>query len=179
MKGGDQMRRAIGAVVLGAVLAAGAPSLAGAQARGYVKLGGGVGMPMGHFGDHYDMGWMAQVAGGIGSGMIGGRVNGTYGQNGVKDGEGNLKIMGAMGDLVLTPNMGDGGVAPYVLGGAGFQSAKNGASDTNFAWNVGAGVNLKLGGLGVYLEARYLSISTEGESSNMLPITAGVRIGGN
>jgi len=179
MKGGDQMRRALGAVVLGAVLAAGVPALASAQARGYVKLGGGVGMPMGDFGDHFDMGWIAQVAGGIGSGMIGGRINGTYGQNGAKDVDGNVKIMGAMGDLVLSPSMGDGGVAPYFLGGAGFQSIKNGESDTKFGWNVGAGVNLKLGGLAVYLEGRYLSIQTEGESSTMIPITAGIRIGGN
>lgn len=178
------MRGKLGAVILGGLLVASAPGLVGAQTRGSVSLGAGVNLPIGDFKDAAKLGWLGQVAGMItfGEGIFGVRVNGTYGQNNFKDevGGGKIKMIGAMGDLVVSPRM-EGNLAPYVLAGAGFVNAKNGESDTNFGWNAGAGVKAGSGKVGFYVEARFLSVRSEGHSTNMIPITAGVRIsaGGN
>ena len=178
MRGGK--RGIIGALVLGGLLAA--PGLASAQVRGYLGIGGGANIPIGDFGDAFKTGWLAQVMGGVtlSNGILGFRVNGTYGQNNLKDefGEGKLKMIGALGDVVISPRM-EGKVAPYVLGGAGFVNAKNGESETDFAWNAGAGAKFSAGRVGIYVEGRFVQVRTEGESSNMIPITAGIRIGGN
>lgn len=181
MKGGISMRRAIGALVLGSVLVAGAGKSAAAQSRGFVQLGGGVSIPMGDFADGVDMGFLGQVAAGISKGLIGGRVNATLAQHGFKGGgDGNFRIFGAMGDLVVSPNM-SGKIGVYVLGGAGIQNGKETGhtGDSKFAWNVGGGLKLKAGSLGVFVEGRFLSVQTENVKTNMIPITAGVRLGGN
>jgi len=92
--------------------------------------------------------------------------------------DGSLKLLGAIGDVVLTPRM-EGKAAPYVVGGAGMVQFKNGESDWDLAWNAGGGVRIAAGNLGVYVEARFLQARGNGVTTNMIPITAGVRIGGN
>jgi len=175
-----RMKGTISGLVLGSLLVAGAPALAGAQARGYVGVGGGVSIPMGDFGDAFKLGWLGQVIGGVTfpNGLLGLRANATYGQHKPKEGEGNLKVLGAIGDVVLTPKM-EGKAAPYVVGGAGMMQFKNGESDWDLAWNAGGGVRIAAGNLGVYVEARFLQARGNGVTTNMIPITAGVRIGGN
>lgn len=178
MKGG--MKGTIGALVLGSLLVATAPGSASAQARGYVGIGGGGSLPIGDLKDAVKLGWLGQVIGGVTlpNGIIGVRVDGTYGQNKVKDpGTGTIKFIGAMGDVVFSPKM-QGKAAPYVLGGAGILNSKDGASSTAFAWNAGAGVKFAAGNMGVYVEARFLSARKSGVTSNMIPVTVGVRIGG-
>lgn len=179
------MKGMVGAVVLGGLLALSAPGAAEAQTRGYVGIGGGATIPIGDFGDGVKTGWLGQVIGGVtlGSGMLGLRVNGTYGQHSDKGGgDGKVKLIGALGDVVVSPKM-SGKAKPYVLAGAGMMNAKfsgGGVSEssTKFAWNAGAG--LALGGkVGFYIEARFVSVKVEGSSSNMIPITAGVRLGGS
>lgn len=180
------MKGMVGAVVLGSLLALSAPGAAEAQTRGYLGIGGGVNIPMGDFADGVKTGWLGQVVGGVtlSNGILGFRVDGTYGQNNAKGtGDGKFKLIGALGDVVVSPKMA-GKAKPYVLAGAGMMNAKISAgtvseSDTKFAWNAGAGVAFAAGKVGIYLEARFLSVKTEGSSSNMIPITAGVRIGGN
>ncbi len=177
------MKRMLGAVILGGLLVASVPGLAGAQSRGSISLGAGANIPIGDFGDVAKIGWLGQVAGMItfGDGMLGVRVNGTYGQNsGEAEGSGKVKFIGAMGDVVVSPRTA-GNLSPYVLAGAGFVNAKNGASETDFGWNAGAGIKAGSGKVGFYVEARFLQVRSEGSSTNMIPVTAGVRIsaGGN
>jgi hypothetical protein len=181
------MKGKFGAVVLGSLLVASAPGAAAAQARGYVGVGGGVSIPMGDFKDGVKMGWLGQVVGGVKlNDMFGVRVDGSYGQHKLKaTGGGNFKIIGAMGDVVLSPKT-SGNAAPYFLAGAGFQNGKaGGSSTTNWAWNAGLGASVKAGSVGVYAEARFLSTHNKGapagssKFSNAIPITVGVRFGGS
>ena len=174
------MRAIVGAAMLGTVLVAG--SLA-AQSRGHVQLGGGVSIATGDFKDDgAKTGWVIQVAPGImaPSGVIGGRVNGTFAKHNFEGTTDNLRILGAMGDLLFAPRM-SGKAGVYVLAGVGFQNGKvTGAeSETKFAWNAGAGLRLSAGSIGIYVEGRFLSINTEGGKTNTIPITAGVKLGGN
>ena len=183
------MKRLTTALMVGTLglALAGLPRTANAQARGYVLLGGGVAIPVGDFHDAgAKTGWLAQVAGGITapSGVLGGRVNGTFSRNGFTDSDEHFRIIGAMGDLVVSPKM-QGSIAPYVLGGVGFQNGK--ATDTGvtengvtkFAWNAGAGIGFRAGSIGIYLEGRFLSIRTPGSATNLIPISAGIRWGGH
>jgi hypothetical protein len=164
----------------------GLPGSANAQARGYVLLGGGLAIPVGdyHKVETAKTGWLAQIAGGITlpSGIIGGRVNGTFMRNGFSNGTDHVRIIGAMGDVVVSPKM-QGNLAPYLLAGIGFQNGKSNAAgtegSTNFAWNAGAGIGVRAGSIGVFVEARFLSVSTDLFKTNLIPISAGIRWGGH
>lgn len=160
-----------------------------AQARGYVGFGGGLSIPTGDFGDAYKMGWLGQVVAGITgpNGMLGGRIDGMYIRHShdIVDG-GSIQLLGANGDLVLSPGSADAKIRPYLLGGIGFfnvkpeQGSTEFDSQTKFAYNLGAGLRFGGGGrMSFFVEGRYLSISTEGNSTGLIPIAIGVRWGGN
>ncbi|NOT08294.1 MAG: hypothetical protein HOP28_08810 [Gemmatimonadales bacterium] len=147
--------------------------------RGTVGFGGGVSLPMGDFGEGFKTGFVGQVTAGFAKegSKFGARVNGTFQKFSVdlEGSDGSAQIMGAMADLVVSP--GTSNTKPYLLGGVGFQNFKDGG--THFAWNAGGGVSLPLGARhAFFIEARYLSISGDGGSSTMVPITAGIRLGG-
>jgi hypothetical protein len=176
-------RIVVGAVVLGLAQAlAGQP--AAAQARGYVGFGGGVNVPIGTFNDAVKTGWLGQVVAGITGpkGRLGGRVDGTFARNGFDVGGGNFRLLGAIGDLVLSPMTGSGKTRPYFLAGLGFQSGKantSTTSSTKFAFDFGLGLTIKAGrNAAVFGEGRYLSVHTDPDTFNMLPISIGVRFGG-
>jgi len=166
-----------------AILLAGAAGAARAQVRGFGQVGGGLAIPVGDFKDSgAKTGWVAQAAAGIAHGMMGGRISGTFMRNSFEGTDEHFRILGAMADFLLSPSTG-GQAAPYVLGGVGFQNAKasiaTAESVTKFLWNVGAGVGVRVGSLGLYLEGRFLSIRTSGTSVNLIPITLGVLLGGH
>jgi outer membrane protein with beta-barrel domain len=179
------MKRLTSALMIGSVAAfvAGAPGSALAQARGYVQLGAGLAIPVGNYKDDgAKTGWVGQVAGGISSGMIGGRISGSFIRNGIEGTSEHNRLVGAMGDLVLSPKT-SGKAAPYVLAGAGFQNGETSGGISNgvtkFAWNAGAGIGVAAGGIGLFLEGRFLSVRTDGGSTNLIPITVGVKLGGH
>ena len=77
----------------------------------------------------------------------------------------------------------------YLLGGIGVYNVKLAVtsgnttadtSETKFAWNVGAGLTLPVGGAALFLEARYFDIAKAFDAAKVtfIPITAGVRFGG-
>jgi hypothetical protein len=171
-------RRTVGAVAL---LVAGIAGPSGAQVRGFGQVGGGLGIPVGEYKDSgAKTGWAAQLAAGIAYGMTGGRISGTFVRNGFQDTDEHFRLLGAMADFIVSPST-SGQIAPYFLGGIGFQNAKSSFAGTEaatkFAWNVGAGLGVKVGGIGVFLEGRFLSVRTEGSPLNMIPITVGVLLG--
>jgi hypothetical protein len=179
IKSEKTMRAIVGAVVLGAVVAAGP---LGAQARGYVQLGGGVSIATGVFKeDGGKSGWLAQVAAGLTapSGVIGGRISGSFARHGSQSGLVVAKLLGAMADVVVAPRM-SGKAGIYALAGLGFQNSSYtpGFKETKFAWNAGAGFTVRAGSVGIFVEGRFLSINTTNQKTNTIPITAGVRIGG-
>ena len=164
------------------ILLVSAPRSLTAQMRGFVQIGPGLAIPVGDYKNFVKTGWLAQVAGGIATdGIIGGRVSGSFMRNGIKNSDEHVRIIGAMGDLLVSPKM-TGNIAPYLLGGVGFQNRKSSAplseGETKFAWNAGAGLGLRAGSVGLFVEARYLSISTAGNNTKLIPISAGIRLGG-
>jgi opacity protein-like surface antigen len=79
-------------------------------------------------------------------------------------------------------------LSPYLLGGLGMGNVKigdldipgygtvPGASETKIAFNFGAGFGIKAGeAMSIFVEGRFLSVLTEGESMSFIPLTAGIR----
>jgi opacity protein-like surface antigen len=158
-----------------------------AQARGYVGLGGGLSIPTGNFADYAKTGWLGQVVAGITgpNGRIGGRVDGyflkhTY--DAVDDA--SVRFLGANADLVVAPGAMDAKVRPYLPGGIGIANGKEkigsveSDGETKFSFNAGAGLMVKAGArMSLYVEGRWMSVRTD-DAINMIPITVGLRIGG-
>lgn len=69
------------------------------------------------------------------------------------------------------------GVKPYFIGGLGMYrfSAEDSDSETKFGFNVGAGIDFGLAGFSAFTEARFHSIQTEGNATNIIPVTFGIR----
>ncbi|HEU5220368.1 MAG TPA: outer membrane beta-barrel protein [Gemmatimonadales bacterium] len=184
------MRYRLAGLSVMALLLAGATRPAAAQARGYVGFGAGVSVPLGDFADDYKLGWLGQVVAGVtgASGKIGGRIDGMYARNALKGTGGfHLGLFGANADIVFTPGKRPAKVHPYILGGVGFFNAKlggpsgytGGSSSTDFAWNLGAGIQIHTSSkMDFFTEARFISISSDPSSTNFLPISIGIRWGG-
>lgn len=183
------MKRSVVTLVATGMLTAALAAPAAAQARGYVGFGAGLSLPMGNFGDTYKTGWLGQVIAGItgANGMLGGRIDGMYVKHSV-DGvsDASTRLLGANGDVVLSLGSMAAKLRPYVLGGLGFFNVKSkvgsieGPGDTKFAFNLGAGLTVKAGSrMAVFLEGRYISVQTEGSSTGFIPISIGLRWGGN
>ena len=78
---------------------------------------------------------------------------------------------------------------PYLVGGIGSTSARISeanisgtivpeAKESAITFNIGAGLELAVSNrTAVYVEAKYTSISTEGESTSYLPLRGGLKIG--
>jgi len=164
--------------MVGLALVLGAGSLSAQKAR--IMVGGGLLMPMGNYKDLDKMGFMGQAGIGFPVGPVGIRIEGDYGQTSHKDTtSGNTKIIGGMASVVYhfkSPST----IKPYVLGGLGMYNVKFdisgvSASSTKLAFGGGAGLELKMTGASLYLEARYVNITTSGSSLSFIPITVGVR----
>jgi len=82
-------------------------------------------------------------------------------------------------------------VSPYLTGGIGLAQLSTGdltvkyngsavggfpkvEGETKTAVNVGAGVDLKLGGIALFAEAKYTWILTQGNSTKYIPISVGI-----
>jgi len=73
---------------------------------------------------------------------------------------------------------------PYILAGLGYYNVKvsvTGASvsESKIGFGGGAGVAFKVGtgGTRVFVEGKYMSVSTSGTKTTFLPIRVGVRFG--
>lgn len=78
---------------------------------------------------------------------------------------------------------------PYLIGGGGIYNLDVKGDDaddlgfegdaTKFGINAGAGFNFAFGNVGLFLEGRFHNVFTEGENTSFVPITLGLRFGGN
>jgi Outer membrane protein beta-barrel domain len=177
--------RALRGLAAATVLVVAVSSSADAQAASSSRFGlnGGVSLPMGDFGDIAGLGF-----------HIGGhfqapindklhfRANLDLGRYGGDDdfGVDNVMIMGAVANLVLPINT-ESALKPYLFGGLGFYNWKiegtggGSADDSDLAFNIGAGYDFKWGTKSMFTELRYLSILSEGDATNMIPIVIGIR----
>jgi opacity protein-like surface antigen len=91
--------------------------------------------------------------------------------------DGNLTLWSVTANAVVAPP-----VSPlYFIGGIGAYSSKisiDGAdsdSETDFGFNIGAGLSLPLTGFSTFIEARYHRVSVEGGNIQYVPIVFGLR----
>ena len=179
------------AAVLGMVtLATVATAQAQAPGRASFHLAGGVTLPMGEFGDFFGTGWqgLGGVMFGLGSVPFAIRVDGFYGQNGgdedVVGPDVKAKFFGGMAGGQFAFGAEGSSVKPYILGQVGMVNSKvsgpGGSTDgeTDFAFGGGAGVGFGLGSMAAFVEGQFVSIMTEGESSNYIAARFGIRFGG-
>ncbi len=187
--------RVFRSVVLGAVLlatAGAAPALAqGAK----FSVGGGLTMPLGDFGDFASTGWHGLAAVGFQPANlpVGFQIDGMYQRLGVEDApddfDGNTQVIQGTANVVYTFTTAEESTFhPYLIGGVGMYNFKptgddlealvGDESETDFGINAGAGFDFQAGAVGLFVEGRFHNVFTEGESTNFIPITVGIRFGG-
>lgn len=91
--------------------------------------------------------------------------------------DGNLTIWSLTANAVLSPV-----ASPlYFIGGVGFYSSEisvdgsDDDSETDFGFNLGAGLSVPLTGFSSFIEARWHNINTEGDNISFVPIVFGIR----
>jgi hypothetical protein len=102
---------------------------------------------------------------------------------------GTFQVWGGDLDLILTVP-GRLPFKPYLIGGPGLYGTKSSiasspgvaravtiTSHTRFALNGGLGVRTESGGVGAFIEARYLHIFTPGTRTHLVPVTFGLVFG--
>lgn len=172
-------------ILLGAsALAALATAPAMAQGGFVFGVNGGVAVPMGDLADAVSTGW----GGGVQLMMrnpdskVGWGIDTHFGRFGFKDlgpidVNANLNAYGALARLDFAV-----GGAAYILGGAGlFRREVTGddegpdlgeTNNTDFAIQGGVGLNF---GRGFFVEGKYVHLFTDGNATQFVPITIGVR----
>ena len=93
----------------------------------------------------------------------------------------SFNMLSFSGDVIYSlPGV---GVKPYILGGVNWNqlgsTVSGSTSESGIGFNLGAGLNFALGGMGAYVEARYVKVNidnggTDADVSN-IPIMVGVR----
>ena len=113
----------------------------------------------------------------FGDSPFGIRVDGSYGELHAKSSlpgfvrTGTTRLITGTADLVVGARHGP--IQPYLIGGVGaydlrFQGQEvttgNVFSDstTRFGWNAGLGIAFPVGSMAIFVEARYTSVSTDG-----------------
>lgn len=143
-------------------------------------VGGGLTLPIGTYGDFDKAGWhvMGLIQFPISQSPIHARFDAMYGQTSHDVGSGNTTLTGATGDLLYHLGNRASTVRPYVLGGVGFYNVDvGGASESKFAFGVGGGILFSIGTMHAFLESRYMSVQTSGNSLTFLPVSLGLMFG--
>ena len=177
-----------------AFVAAATTSVAQAQGVGF-NVGGGVSLPLGDFGDAAKTGFHGMV--GVNfqpeNLPVGIRVDGMYQMYGGSDlfqtafGDVDFRMISGTANAVYTFTTAETSTFhPYLIGGVGVYNlgftgddADGFDSETKFGINAGAGFNFAAGeSINLFVEGRFHNVFTEDESTNFIPISAGVRFGG-
>lgn len=188
-----------------ALTAVGILAASDAQAQMKVMVGGGLAMPSGAFSSTEADGYFAGSGFNALAGVTVGapmlplklRLDGSYNRFGVHEDVGdvaaNHQVLAGTANAVFalpTPGV----VQPYLLAGVGLYNYKLSGDDvaeaseisgTNFGINGGVGVNMQLGALSVFGEARLHNVfvseleadgvAFEAEDIRMMPVTVGLR----
>jgi opacity protein-like surface antigen len=188
----QRLARVFAALGVVAVLGTGSAVAQGDNRGSTTSFGGfgGVSIPLGDYGDVTNTGWDAGLVfqyRPVGS-PIGFQIDGNYMENkfdpsaalpGGKD-----RWFFGTGNVVFGfPVSEETRIRPYLIGGGGIYSVKakfddgtSGNSVTKFGLNVGAGFDLSFqSNVGVFVEARFHDVFTEGSNATFIPINAGFR----
>lgn len=153
------------------------------------SLGGGIGVPLGTYDDVVKIGWqgIAAVSFAPRNLPFGIQIDGSYAQFSdetpfdIK----NQLIYGTADAVYRFQSAEDTRFRPYLLAGAGVYNSKETGSDalggsaTKFGVNAGAGFDFKAGGAGLFIEARFHNIFSDGPNVKFIPINLGIRFGGS
>ena len=168
-----------------------------AQAQVGFNVGGGVTLPLGDFGDQADMGFHGLVGVTFQPATlpVGVRIDGMYHMfSASEDFAGDLDIgsrviAGTANAVYMFQTSEMSTFHPYLIGGLGlYNSALTGddvpdgfdESSTDFGINAGAGFNFAAGeSINLFVEGRFHNVFTEESSTNVVPITVGLRLGGS
>jgi hypothetical protein len=153
-----------------------------AQSAVNIGIAAGAAIPVGDFADFVKTGYNGTVFLGIKPALspVGFRVDGMYnkflGRNDLGADHPDASIIGGTANLVYyLPGV---GIRPYVIGGAGYYGLKLDAPGQErtgkFGVNGGAGAQFALSGFNVFLEARFHHVSTEGGSTQFVPVIFGL-----
>ena len=172
-------RRVLAVAALATALVA-APSVASAQSPLKFGLAAGATLPQGDAGDVFGTGF--HVAGHLAIKPVampfGVRGEIMYHTLGEKD-PANVGANVIAGLVNAEFSLPGAGIKPYFIGGLGMYridvDVDGFEAETDFGYNVGAGLNFALAGFSTFAEIRYHSIQTEGDATNVLPISFGIR----
>jgi len=158
-----------------------------------VSVGGGAALPLGELNAGTNTGshGLAAVSIAPGSLPVSIRIDGMYDRFGLSysDIDGHFRVLNGTANAVYRFPAGETTtIRPYLIGGLGVYSYKFITPDlpehlqdethTHFGINGGAGLDVALGGLGMFAETRYHNAISRGENAEFLPVTVGVRLGG-
>lgn len=174
-------------LLMAAVLAAIVLPVATAHAQIGFGVAGGISAPLGDLSNVAESGY--HVTGLLTLGVpllpVGGRVEGSFNEFNSKGALAGAKtrILSATANATLsTPGL----IGPYVIGGIGMYRVSSdctscSSSSTNVGFNGGGGLKVGLGGLSVFVEARYHYVpgsnSTTGvgtSSTQFIPVSVGL-----
>jgi hypothetical protein len=160
-----------------------------AQTSMQFGIGGGITMPLSEFGDAAETGFHGLLNAEFQPENlpVGFRIEGMYTRLGFPEGiDGNWQVISGTANAVYTfVTAAESKFHPYLIAGAGAYNMKanfdagDDDSETKFGVNGGAGFNVGMGGAAVFIEGRFHNVFTEGESTNFIPISIGVRFGGS
>ncbi len=151
-----------------------------------IGIGGGVLLPIGDYKNADKLGWLAgaDVTYWLTGGTIGIRAEGSYSQTSEASGvtAHSTKIFGGMADVVWAPGKTADQIRPYLLAGLGFYNVKvdvsgvsGSATKIGFGGGAGAAFKVGTGGTRIFVEGKFVSVSTDVTKTNFIPIRAGVR----
>ena len=147
----------------------------------------GASLPMGDFGDAAETGWHI---GGLGEFAQPGwpvalRGEITYHRHSAKDVDGSASVLSFIPNIVLPFGDPAATARPYIIGGLGVHHVSVDLevpgvgdaedSETKFGFNVGGGFNFNLAGFDTFIEARWHSVLTEGNSTTFIPLSFGFK----
>jgi opacity protein-like surface antigen len=175
------------AFALGMLLTAPAARAQGAE----FSLGGGLSIPTGDFDDAAKVGWqgMAGVSFVPQEFPVGIQVDGAFSQfNDETPADIKDQVIYGTGNIVYRfKSSEETTFRPYLIAGGGVYNLKIKGDDvptgfddsqTKFGINAGAGFDFKAGAAGLFVEARFHDVFTDGPNIQFIPINVGVRLGG-
>ena len=180
------------ALALGMLLSTPAAHAQGAE----FSLGGGATVPLSTLGDFTKTGFHGLVAISFApsSFPLGIQIDGMYQRLKNEDiipGDRSSQIIQGTGNLIYKFKTSEESTfRPYLIAGLGIYNFKQVSGDdvagpgegntgTDFGLNGGAGFDFKAGAIGLFLEGRFHNVLTDGEDAKFIPITVGIRLGGN
>jgi len=153
------------------------------------KFGGMLGatLPTGDFGDiagtGYHFGALGEYA--RPSWPFGIRGEITWHRNEIDDIDGNVSVLSFVPNIVFPFGDAASTARPYIIGGLGVSNVKfdieipgvgdESESETKFGLNFGGGFTFNLAGFETFVEARYHSVFTSGESTTFIPLSFGFK----